>query len=46
MKMTKKAREFVSKKIVKLHKEGKSPKQAIAIALDMARKKRMKVPKR
>lgn len=35
---TKKAKEFIAKKISKIIKEGKPPKQAVAIAFSMASK--------
>lgn len=40
------ARDFISKKIVKLRKEGYPLNQSVAIAYDYARRKGMKVPKR
>jgi hypothetical protein len=42
--MSKKARKFISGKISELMEEGYPQKQAVAIAYDMARKKRFKVP--
>lgn len=41
---TKQAQEFVSKKIVKLRNEGYSERQAVAIALEIARHEGYKVP--
>jgi hypothetical protein len=41
------AKEYVSKKISKLKKEGyDDPKQRIAVAMSMARQKGMKVPEK
>ncbi len=45
-KSSKKAQKFVSRKISKIHREGKKLDQAIAIALSMARKKGLKVGKK
>lgn len=45
-KMTGRGRHWVSQKIRKIVREGKSVKQAVAIALNMARKKGFKVPRK
>jgi hypothetical protein len=44
--MASKAQKYISKKIEKLRKEGKSGKQAAGQAYGMARGKGMKVPKK
>lgn len=44
--MTPRGRKFVSRKIRRLRREGVKRKQAVAIALSIARKRGFKVPRR